>query len=347
MNTSRFLLSVLLAVAPITAYAQGLTQADLLKPKADSWPTYNGDYSGQRYSPLTQIDTSNVHTLSLAWATRFGAGGGRGAGGAAGVTIKATPLLVNGILYFTAPNHVWAADARTGRELWHYQYPPNTGSTIGNRGVGMYGNWLFFETPDSNLVSLDARTGKERWKVSIADPKLDYTSTVAPMIIGNHVIAGIGGDHLDNPGFIQSRDPETGALQWKWWTTPRKGEPAMDTWPDEYSAAHGTGQAWMPGTYDPELNLYIVGTGNPNPVMAEKSRKGDNLYTCSIVALNPDTGKIVWYFQPSPHDVHDWDAVETPVLFEGTSTGSGASWWRRPAATGISSCSTAPPENAS
>ena len=176
----------------------------------------------------------------------------------------------------------------------------------------MYGNWLFFETPDSNLVSLDASTGKERWKVQIADPKLDYTSTVAPVVVGNHVIAGIGGDHLDNPGFLQSRDPETGALQWKWWTTPRKGEPGIETWPDEYSSAHGTGQAWIPGTYDPELNLYIVGTGNPNPVMAEKSRKGDNLYTCSIVAINPDTGKMVWYFQPSPHDVHDWDAVETP-----------------------------------
>ncbi len=301
-----------------TAVFSQLNPAALLKQPADAWTTFNGDYSGKRFSPLKQIDASNVHNLALAWATRFT---GNGAGGRGGLSIKSTPLLVNGILYFTAPNNVWAADARTGRELWHYEYPPNTGSTIGNRGVGMYGNWLFFETPDSNLVSLDARTGKERWKVSIADPKLDYTSTVAPVVIGNHIIVGIGGDHLDNPGFIQSRDPETGALQWKWWTTPRKGDPAMGTWPDEYSAAHGTGQAWIPGTYDPELNLYIVGTGNPNPVMAEKSRKGDNLYTCSIVALNPDTGKLAWYFQPSPHDVHDWDAVETPILFDGVIDG--------------------------
>ncbi len=232
------LAAALLSLMPVPGPAQGLTQADLLQPKADAWPTYNGDYSGRRFSPLAQIDTANVHTLSLAWAARFGAG----ARGAA-VQIKSTPLLVNGILYFTAPNHAWAADARTGRELWHYQYPPNTGSTIGNRGMGMYGNWLFFETPDSNLVSLDARTGAMRWKVSIADPKLDYTSTAAPVVIGNHVIAGIGGDHLDNPGFIQSRDPENGALQWKWWTTPRQGQPGMETWPDEYSAAHGTGQA--------------------------------------------------------------------------------------------------------
>jgi alcohol dehydrogenase (cytochrome c) len=147
---------------------------------------------------------------------------------------------------------------------------------------------------------------------------------------------GIGGDHLDNPGFLESRDPETGALQWKWWTTPRKGEPGIETWPDEHAAAHGTGMAWIPGTYDPELNLYIVGTGNPNPVMAEKSRKGDNLYTCSIVALNPDTGKLVWYFQPSPHDTHDWDAVETPVIFDGTIDGQPRKLVAKPAATATS-----------
>jgi alcohol dehydrogenase (cytochrome c) len=323
MAIPRWLLLASCASA-LTLFGQPLKPADLLKQPADAWPTYNGDYSGRRFSPLTQINSSNVHTLSLAWATRFtagAAGGGRGGAGGGGVQIKSTPLMVDGILYFTSPNHVWAADARTGRELWHYQYPSNTGSTIGNRGVAMYGNWLYFESPDSHLVSLDARTGRERWKVQIADPKLDYTSTVAPVVVGNHIIAGIGGDHLDNPGFLQALDPETGALQWKWWTTPRKGEPGIETWPDEYSAAHGTGQAWIPGTYDPELNLYIVGTGNPNPVMAEKSRKGDNLYTCSIVAINPDTGKMVWYFQPSPHDVHDWDAVETPVMFDGVIDG--------------------------
>src|SRR5947209_10060748 len=155
-----------LLLVPCAALAQGLNPSTLLKQPTDAWPTYNGDYSGRRFSPLTQINSSNVHTLSLAWSTRFSAGAN--GGGRGGVQIKATPLMVNGILYFTAPNNVWAADARTGRELWHYQYPPNSGSTIGNRGVGMYGNWLFFETPDSNLVSLDAKTGRERWKVSIA-----------------------------------------------------------------------------------------------------------------------------------------------------------------------------------
>jgi alcohol dehydrogenase (cytochrome c) len=135
------------------------------------------------------------------------------------------------------------------------------------------------------------------------------------------VVLGIGGDHMDNPGFIESRDPETGALQWKTNTTPRKGEPGIETWPDEYAAAHGTGQTWIPGTYDPQLNLYYVGTGNPNPVLAEQSRKGDNLYTCTILAINPDTGKIVWYYQVSPHESHDWDAAETPVLIDGTIDG--------------------------
>ena len=295
---------------------QGLDPKVLRQQPTSMWPTYNGDYSGRRFSPLKQINSNNVQNLSLAWAARFSS-----ASSNAPVTIKSTPLLVNGVLYLTAPNNVWATDVRTGRELWHYQYPPNTGSTIGNRGVGMYENWLFFETPDSHLVSLDAKTGKERWKVAIADPKLDYTSTVAPVVVGNHILIGIGGDHLDNPGFLESRDPETGALQWKWWTTPRKGEPGIETWPDEYASAHGTGQTWMPGTYDPVLNLYYVGTGNPNPVMAEKSRKGDNLYTCSIVAVNPDTGKLAWYYQVSPHDVHDWDAVETPVLIDGVIDG--------------------------
>ncbi len=295
---------------------QGLDPKALLNKPPDTWPTYNGDYSGRRFSALKQLDGSNVHNLALAWAARFTV-----AGSALPIVIKSTPLLVNGVLYFTAPNNVWAADVRNGRQLWHYQYPANTGSTIGNRGLGMYENWLFFESPDSHLVSLDATTGKERWRVEIADPKLDYTSTVAPIVVGNHVITGIGGDHLDNPGFIESHDPETGAVEWKRFTTPRKGEPGIETWPDEYAAAHGTGQTWMPGTYDPELNLYYIGTGNPNPVMADKSRKGDNLYTCSILALDPDTGKIVWYYQVSPHDVHDWDAVETPVLVDGTVDG--------------------------
>jgi alcohol dehydrogenase (cytochrome c) len=157
--------------------------------------------------------------------------------------------------------------------------------------------------------------------MEIADVKQEYFSTPAPVIIKNHVIVGTGGDSLDVPGFLESRDPETGKVQWRWNSTPRKGEPGAETWPNKDAMEHGGGMTWMPGTYDPELNLYYLGTGNPNPVMAGQGRKGSNLWTCSIVALNPDTGKLAWYFQTSPHDTHDWDAVQTPVLIDGTING--------------------------
>ena len=321
----------LLACTPAALLAQGpLDPALLLKPPTDAWPTYHGDYSGKHYSTLKQINQSNVKGLSLAWVYRANmneAGaivGGEAQAGAApvwlsylgGVSIKAIPLMVNGVLYFTMPDHAWAVDARTGREIWHYFWKTRGGIHIGNRGMGMYGNWLFFETPDNYVVSLDAATGKERWHKEIADVRQEYFSTPAPLIIGNHVIVGMGGDSLDVPGWLESRDPETGDIQWKWYTTPRPGQPGAETWPDAYSMEHGGGMPWQPPTYDPELNLLYVPTGNPNPVMAGQSRRGDNLWTASIVALNPDTGKLAWYFQASPHDTHDWDAAQVPVLID-------------------------------
>ena len=271
-----------------------------------AWPTYNGDYSGRRFSPLTQINSTNVQKLAPAWSTKLN--GGR---------ISGTPLMVDGVLYATALDHVWAIDARNGREIWHY-YRESKGDMprTGNRGVAIYKTWLFFVTLDNNLVSLDAATGKQRFLVNFADPKQLFFSTVAPLVIRNHVIIATGGDSLDIPAFIQAHDPETGAQQWKWRVTPRPGEPGATTWPNEYAASAGGGHPWLTGTYDPDLNLYYVGTGNPDPVGSGVSRKGDNLYTCSIVALNPDTGKLVWHFQVSPHDTHDWDAVQTPVLID-------------------------------
>ncbi len=237
--------------------------------------------------------------------------------GVAGIQIKSTPLEVNGILYFTIPDHVWAVDARTGEELWHYDWVDKGGHLIGNRGVGMYGNWLYFMAPDGWFISLNAKNGKERWKIQVADAKLQYFTTMAPLVIGNHIIVGVGGDAMDVPGYLEARDPETGALQWRWNTEPSAGQPGAETWPNKGAMEHGGGMTWLPGTYDPELNLLYWGTGNPNPVYAGQGRKGANLWTCSIVALNPDTGKLVWYFQASPHDTHDWDDVETPVLFDG------------------------------
>jgi alcohol dehydrogenase (cytochrome c) len=219
------------------------------------------------------------------------------------------------------PDHAWAVDARTGQEIWHYFWRTKGGVHIGNRGFGMYNGWLFFETPDCYLVSLDAASGTERWRKQIADVKQEYFCTPAPVVIREHVIVGMGGDSLDVPGWLESRDPETGEVQWKWYTTPRPGQPGAETWPDAYSMEHGGGMPWQPPTYDPELNLLYVPTGNPNPVMAAQSRKGDNLWTASIVALNPDNGKLAWWFQTSPHDTHDWDAAQVPVLIDGTVNG--------------------------
>ena len=285
--------------------AQGLDPAALLKPATDGWPTYNGDYSGQRFSTLDQINAGNVGSLALAWVFQPHAS-----------AIKSTPLEVNGILYFTVPDNVWAVDARFGREIWHYQRT-SEGDHIGNRGLGMYKNWLYFTTPDAHLVCLDAKDGSVRWIVELADAKLGYFSTMAPLVIRDHVIVGVSGDVTDVRGFLESLDPETGTIQWRWYTEPDPGQPGSETWPKDTDAIlHGGGMTWMTGTFDPELNLLYWGTGNPNPVLAGEGRAGDNLYTCSIVALNPDTGKLAWYFQPSPHDVHDWDAVETPVLFD-------------------------------
>ncbi|HEY7839901.1 MAG TPA: PQQ-binding-like beta-propeller repeat protein [Terriglobales bacterium] len=304
------------------------------------WPTYHGDNSGRHYSADTQISAANVHTLSLAWVEhanssergaiiggaviegaaraasqiQIGAGrGGRG-GGAAPVTIKSAVLLDEGVLYFTSPNNVFAVDARTGKSVWHYLWQGR--SAIGNRGVGLYKDWLYLETPDNHIVSLDRLTGQQRWSQPIAPNGAANFSTSAPVAIGGHIIVGVGGDAGTNAGWVEAIDPATGDLQWKWNVEPGPGEPGFDTWPNARAAANGAGGPWQPVTYDPALNLVYVTTGNPTPTYNGLGRKGANLYTCSVVALNPDTGKMAWYYQVSPHDTHDWDATETPVLID-------------------------------
>src|SRR5688572_6943392 len=237
------------AAAPRSA-EEGLDPADVLKPLSDSWPTYSGDMPGRRYSALTQINQSTVKNLTLSWTSRLtagsgaagGGGFGRGGGGGAPIitggvgteefsgtpSVKGSILQVNGILYVTAPDHVWAIDARDGRELWRYVWKTRGGTHIGNRGAAMWRNYLFFETPDNYLVSLDARTGKERWHVEIADFNQQYFSTMAPIVIGDHVLVGTGND-LDAPGFLQSYDPETGKRKWIFYTVPMKaGDPGLE-----------------------------------------------------------------------------------------------------------------------
>ena len=281
--------------------AQGVDHALLLHPAESSWPQYNGSYDGQRHSKLQQITPQNVGMLSLAWAFQT----------SQQQEIKSTPLSVDGVLYFTVPDNVWAIDALSGNQLWHYTYPPNKGLHIGSRGVAMYKGSLYFLVPDGHLVSLNASNGKVRWIVSVADSTKGYWTSMAPLVVGNHVVVGTSGDFDNLVGYLRSVDPETGKTQWQWDATPPTGTSGKTT----------GGNTWMTGTYDPELDLLYWGTGNPTPVLAASTRPGDDLYTCSIVALHPDTGKLAWAFQPSPHDTHDWDAAETPVLVDGTFQG--------------------------
>jgi len=343
----KLLLCLACCLLPVLTPAQapqpggGLDPADIQKRLAESWPTYSGDYSGKRFSSLAQINQTNVKGLALAWTSRLSAGagggggggfGGRGGGGAPVIvggegtgelgggmnaTVRGAVLQVNGILYASAPDNAWAVDARDGREIWHYFWKTKGGTHIGNRGLGMWNDYLFLETPDDYLISLDARTGKERWHKTIASFAQQYFSTMAPIVVGNHVLVGTGND-LDAPGFLQSFDPETGEVQWKLFTVPmNEGDPGLETWKNLDAARHGGAQVWVPGSYDPETKLYITGTGNPTPAYTSQVRgDGENLFTCALIAVNVDTGKIQWYYQTSPHDTHDWDSAQTPVLVD-------------------------------
>jgi alcohol dehydrogenase (cytochrome c) len=295
--SGRIAMSATLAIGMCgLSMAQGADTRILVHPPADSWPGYHGDYSGRRHSSLTQITPQNVKNMALAWAFQTERTS----------SIKASPLLVDGILYFTVPENLWAVDARSGHTIWHYTYPKTPAEHIGHRGVAMYRSYLFFLSPDAHLVSLNSRDGSVRWTVEVGDSSKGYWTSMAPLVVGNHVLIGVSGDFDNISGYIRAIDPETGATQWQWNSSPPAGTPNQTT----------GGMTWMTGTYDPDLNLVYWGTGNPTPVLKGSTRPGDDLYTCSIVALNPDTGKLVWAFQPSPHDTHDWDAVETPVVVD-------------------------------
>jgi alcohol dehydrogenase (cytochrome c) len=282
------------------AQAQSVDPAMLLKRPSDSWPTYHGDYSGQRHTTLSDITPDNVNQLTLAWAFQTNQT----------QSIKATPILVNGVIYVTTPDNLWAIDARTARQLWKYTYPANNGFHIGHRGVAVYKDLVHLTTPDAHLLALDARNGTVKWDVEIADSRRGYWSTNAPLLIRNHLIVGVSGDFDNLPGILKSFDPDSGKVQWTFYSTPPPGTP------ESISGGATGGQMWMTGTYDPDLNLLYVGTGNPTPVLNGEARPGDNPWTGSIVALNPDTGTLAWGFQVSAHDTHDWDAAEVPVLID-------------------------------
>jgi alcohol dehydrogenase (cytochrome c) len=274
-----------------------------------NWLTYWGDYSAIRYRTLDQINIANVRKLGVDWIYQSGKAG----------SWEVVPLVVDGIMYISAPDGVAAAlDARSGRELWRYNYNFPAGHQTGqaNRGLAILGDRLFMVTPDANVVALDSKTGQQLWQAEIAPfvPGARY-ATLAPLVVKDKIIVGISGGENGIRGFIDAYDAATGKRVWRFYTVPLKGEPGGDTWSGD-SASHGGAPTWMTGTYDPQLQTIYWGTGNPAPDLYGDVRKGDNLYSCSLVALDPDTGKLKWYFQFTPHDTHDWDAAETPMLLD-------------------------------
>ena len=269
----------------------------LLHPPADSWPGYHGDYSGGDIARSTQITPENVRNLTLAWAVSDGPDL---------CPSSLRRLLIDGILYFTIPDNVGLSTHAPATRSGTTVRLPAKVSTSDNAAWACTKVSIFLLSPDAHLIALNRNDGSVRWRVQVADVSKGYWTTMAPLVVGNHVLVGVSGDFDNLSGYIRSVDPETGATQWQWDSTPPAGTPDQTT----------GGMTWMTGTYDPDLNLVYWGTGNPTPVLKGSTRPGDNLYTCSIVALNPDTGKLAWAFQPSPHDTHDWDAVETPVLVD-------------------------------
>jgi alcohol dehydrogenase (cytochrome c) len=292
----------------------GVTSRDLLAGSmTTSWVMYSGDYTGRRHSPLTQITPQNVSRLTAQWAFQADTiATGRG--------FEATPLVIDGVIYLTGANgNAWAIDARTGRQFWRFRYPNAPDLTAGatypvNRGFAALGNQLFMVTLDAHVLSLDMKTGAVVWDSVLEDYKKGYAATPAPLVVKDKVIVGSSGGENPTRGFIQAFDAKTGKRLWRFYTIPNPGEKGSETWPSPDAAIRGGAAAWVTGTYDPELNLVYYGTGNPNPDYYGDERKGDNLYTCSIVALDADTGQLKWHYQFTPHDTHDWDSNHIPVL---------------------------------
>jgi alcohol dehydrogenase (cytochrome c) len=294
----------------------GVTYRDLLVGLSapSRWLTFSGDYGGQRHSPLQQITPDNVHRLGPEWTFQT-ATMTRGRG------FEATPLMWDGVLYVTGSNNfAWALDARTGRPFWQYRRELPADLTYGaqapvNRGFGMLDHRLFMVTLDAHLLALDRATGTVQWDVVLADYKIGYSATMAPLVIDGKVIVGISGGEYPTRGFLDAYDPQTGARIWRFYTVPAPGEPGSDTWPSSPEVlARGGGGTWMTGSYDPELNVLYWGTGNPNPDYWGAGRKGDNLYTNSLIAIDAGTGTLKWHYQFTPHDTHDWDSNQIPVL---------------------------------
>jgi alcohol dehydrogenase (cytochrome c) len=282
----------------------------LAQPVAGNWLSYNGDYTGRRYSRLDQINVNNVQQLRAQWVFHVPSAD----------SLEVTPAVVDGIMFVTAANDAYALDGQTGRMVWHYSRPVTEGliddaSQHHNRGVGIWRSRIFMETDNAHLLCLDARSGNLLWDVAYTDGNKNYGATSAPLVVKDKVLVGTSGGDDGVRGFVAAYDAETGKQAWRFWTIPAPGEPGSASWPGD-SYLHGCGTTWMPGTFDPELNTIYWGTSNPCPDFDGDPRPGDDLYTDSVLALDPDSGKLKWYFQFTPHDLYDYDATETPVLID-------------------------------
>ena len=275
------------------------------------WPTYHGDVGGNRYTTLTQIDKTNVARLSPRWVFPIPTVTG---------AVETTPIVIGGVMYISTANQALALDAGTGRQLWQYRRPRTeglVGNAAGgiNRGVAIDDDRLFMVTDNAHVIALNRFTGELLWDTEMADWRVNYNATSAPLVVGNLVIVGTAGGDEGVRGFIGAYDTSTGRQVWHVWTVPNPGEPGAETWAGQQTAHRG-GAAWMTGTYDPELDLVYWPTGNPGLDFYGDERRGDNLYTDAVLALDAKTGKMRWYFQFTPHDIHDWDAQEPPVLVD-------------------------------
>lgn len=277
-----------------------------------NWLTYGGTYNAWRYSPLDQINKTNIKKLVPVWTFQTGKVDGG---------FSCTPLVADGVMYITSPwNRVFALDAVTGKEIWHYYYatPKEFRLIYGpwSRGVALGHGLVFMGTIDNSLVALDAKTGAEVWKVNIENmQQCGCNITGAPLVVKDKVIVGVTGGDSDHRGYLNAFDAKTGRRAWRFWAIPGPGEKGHETWSGD-SWKHGGGSTWMTGSYDPELNLVYWGVGNPAADFYGETRKGANLYTDSIVALDADSGELKWYYQEIPHDVWDWDAAYEAVLLD-------------------------------
>ena len=281
-----------------------------------NWLMYSGNYKSQRYSGLNDIDRRNVADLEIAWVYQLNALD----------RAETTPLVVDGVMYITeSPSTVIAVDAATGRPYWRYEHqlPDEVIFCCGrnNRGVAVQGDKILMSTLDANLVALDAKTGSVLWQTEVQETLSGYSKTAAPLIVGDKVFTGVAGGEYGIRGLIDAYDLNTGAREWRFNTTPGPDHPDNRSWSGD-SWRTGGAATWMTGSYDPDLNLVYWGTGNPGPDYDGTVREGDNLYSDSVVALDADTGELKWYFQFTPHDIHDWDSTQIPILADTTFNGA-------------------------